>query len=70
VPDINCFQALDYFQTGRAHLLLVTKTPGTAGGALGVITLEGELSGIAFLASADGDPRRYHRGDHLGGDRR
>ncbi|KAL5518448.1 hypothetical protein ACEPAH_130 [Sanghuangporus vaninii] len=38
--DINCFQALDYFQTGRAHLLLVSKTPGVPGGALGVVTLE------------------------------
>ncbi|KAL5534997.1 hypothetical protein ACEPAF_3088 [Sanghuangporus sanghuang] len=38
--DINCFQALDYFQTGRAHLLLVSKTPGIPGGALGVVTLE------------------------------
>ncbi|KAI0258675.1 DUF21-domain-containing protein [Gloeopeniophorella convolvens] len=39
-PTINCFQALDYFQTGRAHLLLISNTPGTAGGAIGVITLE------------------------------
>ncbi|THH10582.1 hypothetical protein EW145_g1236 [Phellinidium pouzarii] len=39
-PEINCFQALDYFQTGRAHLLLVSKTPGIPGGALGVVTLE------------------------------
>ncbi|KAJ7103972.1 hypothetical protein B0H15DRAFT_873317 [Mycena belliarum] len=39
-PNINCFQALDYFQTGRAHLLLISQTPGTPGGALGVITLE------------------------------
>ncbi|KAG1719100.1 hypothetical protein EDB19DRAFT_1787462 [Suillus lakei] len=40
-PSINCFQALDYFQTGRAHLLLVSRTPGVAGGGIGVITLEG-----------------------------
>ncbi|KAL1737855.1 hypothetical protein HDZ31DRAFT_70699 [Schizophyllum fasciatum] len=39
-PTINCFQALDYFQTGRAHLLLISNTPGKAGGALGVVTLE------------------------------
>ncbi|KAF5313214.1 hypothetical protein D9619_003722 [Psilocybe cf. subviscida] len=39
-PSINCFQALDYFQTGRAHLLLISRTPGLAGGAIGVITLE------------------------------
>jgi hypothetical protein len=30
-------------QTGRAHLLLVSATPGSAGGALGVITLEGHF---------------------------
>jgi hypothetical protein len=28
-------------QTGRAHLLLISNTPGIAGGAIGVITLEG-----------------------------
>ncbi|THG97900.1 hypothetical protein EW026_g4193 [Hermanssonia centrifuga] len=39
-PTINCFQALDYFQTGRAHLLLLSTTPGKEGGAIGVITLE------------------------------
>ncbi|KAG2135098.1 hypothetical protein DEU56DRAFT_807792 [Suillus clintonianus] len=39
-PSINCFQALDYFQTGRAHLLLVSRTPGISGGGIGVITLE------------------------------
>jgi metal transporter CNNM len=40
-PSVNCFQALHYFQTGRAHLLLISRTPGKAGGAMGVITLEG-----------------------------
>ncbi|KAJ8594393.1 DUF21-domain-containing protein [Rhizopogon salebrosus TDB-379] len=39
-PSINCFQALDYFQTGRAHLLLISRTPGMAGGGIGLITLE------------------------------
>ncbi|KAI0762500.1 hypothetical protein C8Q74DRAFT_1337026 [Fomes fomentarius] len=39
-PTINCFQALDYFQTGRAHLLLLSRTPGVEGGAIGIITLE------------------------------
>ncbi|KAF9235846.1 hypothetical protein BU15DRAFT_89408 [Melanogaster broomeanus] len=42
-PSINCFQALDYFQTGRAHLLLISRSPGVAGGAIGVITLEEEI---------------------------
>ncbi|KAJ7464228.1 hypothetical protein B0H11DRAFT_1734351 [Mycena galericulata] len=39
--SISCFQALDYFQTGRAHLLLISRTPGMPGGAMGVLTLEG-----------------------------
>ncbi|KAI6096598.1 hypothetical protein F5141DRAFT_1153173 [Pisolithus sp. B1] len=39
-PSINCFQALDYFQTGRAHILLISCNPGIAGGGIGVITLE------------------------------
>ncbi|KAG1731330.1 uncharacterized protein EDB91DRAFT_1238957 [Suillus paluster] len=39
-PSINCFQALDYFQTGRAHLLLISRTPGSAGGGIGEIISE------------------------------
>ncbi|KAI0809194.1 hypothetical protein BC629DRAFT_1580488 [Irpex lacteus] len=39
-PNISCFQALDYFQTGRAHLLLISSTPGKEGGAIGIVTLE------------------------------
>ncbi|KAF9042522.1 hypothetical protein BJ165DRAFT_1487511 [Panaeolus papilionaceus] len=39
-PSVNCFQALHYFQTGRAHLLLVSQTPGKSGGAIGIVTLE------------------------------
>ncbi|KDQ17598.1 hypothetical protein BOTBODRAFT_105487 [Botryobasidium botryosum FD-172 SS1] len=39
-PKINCFQALDYFQTGRAHLLLISLHPGEPRGAIGVVTLE------------------------------
>lgn len=30
-------------QTGRAHLILVSITPGKPGGAIGIITLEGEF---------------------------
>ena len=31
-------------QTGRAHLILVSITPGKPGGAIGIITLEGEFA--------------------------
>jgi len=46
MPSINCFQALDYFQTGRAHLILISDTPGKEGGALGVVTLEDVIEEI------------------------
>lgn len=46
LPSINCFQALDYFQTGRAHLLLISRTPGSPGGGIGVITLEDVIEEI------------------------
>ena len=40
-------------QTGRAHLLLLSKTPGGAGGAIGVITLEGGHSPIPYSRLTD-----------------
>lgn len=41
-------------QTGRAHLLLISKTPGKAGGALGVITLEDIIEvGLPMLNSLE-----------------
>ncbi|KIY70151.1 hemolysin [Cylindrobasidium torrendii FP15055 ss-10] len=53
LPTINCFQALDYFQVGRAHLLLISRTPGYAGGALGVITLEDIIEEILTAEIVD-----------------
>lgn len=47
-PDINCFQALDYFQTGRSHLLILTKNPGKPSDEYpaGVVTLEDVIEEI------------------------
>ncbi|POY71912.1 hypothetical protein BMF94_5069 [Rhodotorula taiwanensis] len=39
-PDSTCLDVLNYFQQGRSHILLVSKTPGEPGGALGVVSLE------------------------------
>ena len=49
-PSISCFQALDYFQTGRSHLLLITKFPGkfSTEPPLGVVTLEGRYPFVPF----------------------
>ncbi|KAF8168560.1 hypothetical protein B0H34DRAFT_793142 [Crassisporium funariophilum] len=58
-PSINCFQALDYFQTGRAHLLLVSLSPGKAGGAIGVITLEDIIEEIISEEIVD-ETDQYH----------
>jgi metal transporter CNNM len=62
-PSINCFQALDYFQTGRAHLLLLSRTPGVAGGALGVITLEDIIEEIISEEIVD-ETDRYEDNRH------
>ncbi|GAA5903567.1 uncharacterized protein JCM6883_005044 [Sporobolomyces salmoneus] len=39
-PDASCLDLLNFFQTGRSHILLVSKTPGDPGGAIGVVSLE------------------------------
>ncbi|BGP16859.1 hypothetical protein JCM10213_007306 [Rhodosporidiobolus nylandii] len=39
-PDSTCLDVLNYFQQGRSHILLVSSTPGEAGGAMGVVSLE------------------------------
>ena len=41
--EIFFFGILISSQTGRAHLILVSITPGKPGGAIGIITLEGEF---------------------------
>jgi len=62
-PRINCFQALDYFQTGRAHLLLLSRTPGEAGGAIGVLTLEDVIEEIISEEIVD-ETDRYEDNVH------
>jgi metal transporter CNNM len=63
LPNINCFQALDYFQTGRAHLILISETPGKSGGALGVITLEDIIEEIISEEIVD-ETDRYEDNRH------
>ncbi|GAA94899.1 hypothetical protein E5Q_01554 [Mixia osmundae IAM 14324] len=38
--DMSCLEALNFFQQGRSHILLVSSTPGENGGAMGVVSLE------------------------------
>ena len=57
---------LIHSQTGRAHLLLISNTPGKEGGAIGVVTLEGTDKCIdTRFAEAFTISCRYYRGDHL-----
>ncbi|QRW05721.1 hypothetical protein RhiLY_04720 [Ceratobasidium sp. AG-Ba] len=62
-PTISCFQALDYFQTGRSHLLLISTDPGQPQGALGVITLEDIIEEIISEEIVD-ETDRYEDNRH------
>ncbi|KAB5592990.1 Hemolysin [Ceratobasidium theobromae] len=62
-PSISCFQALDYFQTGRSHLLLISENPGEPEGALGVITLEDIIEEIISEEIVD-ETDRYEDNRH------
>ncbi|KAG9104679.1 hypothetical protein FRC06_000065 [Ceratobasidium sp. 370] len=62
-PSISCFQALDYFQTGRSHLLLISTDPGQPHGALGVITLEDIIEEIISEEIVD-ETDRYEDNRH------
>ncbi|KAL1409912.1 cell agglutination protein Mam3 [Vanrija albida] len=55
-PDLSLVEAMNYFQTGRSHLLLVSTKPGRQEGAVGVVTLEDvveELIGKEIVDETD-----------------
>lgn len=55
-PDTSCLNILNYFQEGKSHMVVVSKTPGEAHGALGVLTLEDvieELIGEEIIDESD-----------------
>ncbi|KAL5042793.1 hypothetical protein BDW71DRAFT_133448 [Aspergillus fruticulosus] len=55
-PDTSCLDILNYFQEGHSHMALVSESPGSNGGALGVVTLEDvveELIGEEIIDESD-----------------
>lgn len=55
-PDTSCLNILNYFQEGKSHMVVVSRTPGAAQGALGVLTLEDvieELIGEEIIDESD-----------------
>ena len=53
--DATCFDALNYFEQGRAHLLLVSNTPGVEGGAIGIVSLEDVIEELLSTEIVDED---------------
>jgi metal transporter CNNM len=39
-PETSCLDILNFYQEGKAHMVLVSEFPGDEHGALGVVTLE------------------------------
>ncbi len=55
-PDLTLLDCLNYFQQGRSHMILVSRYPGEARGALGIVTLEDvieELIGSEIVDETD-----------------
>lgn len=55
-PDLTLLSTLNYFQTGRSHMLLVSTSPGEPKGAIGIVTLEDvveELIGEEIIDETD-----------------
>ncbi len=55
-PTTSCLDILNFFQEGRAHMVLVSSAPGENHGALGVLTLEDvieELIGEEIVDETD-----------------
>lgn len=44
---------MNYFQTGRSHILVVSTSPGQSEGALGIVTLE-DIVEVGVQATASG----------------
>lgn len=40
LPSTSCLNMLNYFQMGKSHMCLISKTPGLEQGCVGVVTLE------------------------------
>lgn len=54
--DSSCLNILNYFQEGKSHMVVVSRTPGQDTGAIGVVTLEDvieELIGEEIVDESD-----------------